>query len=247
MNLRYINISVDPRSGYDVSWRYGFTLNTRFISHYMSTGIRRVRYVTDGTFDMISIAPMSILLDERCRIVPLNALRVDVPFEITRYEAIKGSQDCEYYLELLREGFVEASKFKSIPLEALLRLMTEFKANGCRNEWHYKTRRFKEKDLDVLLECKFTTSEFRLVATISRMSTKSQLCSGTLLMTPPDEIYFEKLFKDIVLDGRFIVVTDATNSPRFYVDLDRAFSGEFHPKMVDAPGKSRVVGGGAVR
>ena len=94
MNLRYINLWLNPNSGYSDEYRYGFTLRTRFINHYLSIYIRKHRFVTDGTFNMISIAPMPDTLSENS-MVPLDVLRVEVPFDKERYEQAVQSHNYE--------------------------------------------------------------------------------------------------------------------------------------------------------
>lgn len=222
MNLWYINISLNPETGFDVDYRYEFTLHTRFISNYLSKQIRKHRFATDGTFNMVSVNPTPNEV-KKCRIVPDAALVVELPFDKARYEKIKGTVDCEYYVELLEVGFRKASQFKEIPLSQLLKLTDEFRKNGYRNEWQHKKKRFKEYDVEVILDCYFTTLEFKLVATINKISTKEELCSGAVLITEPDEICFDKMFKDILIKKDKIIITDGIlDSPRILINLKDA-------------------------
>jgi hypothetical protein len=218
MNLWYVNIWLNPETGYNEDYRYEFTLHTRFISNYFSKQIRKQRFVTDGTFNMISVNPTPKKLEE-CKIVPVDSLNVYVPFDKQRYEQTKGTTDCDYYLELLEKGFEKASKCKEIPLSSLCNLIDDFRKNSCKNEWQHKKKRFKEQDIEVILNCFFTTLDFRLVATINQVSTKKELCSGTLIRTEPDEIYFSKIFKDILIDEENIIITDTSDSPRILINL----------------------------
>jgi hypothetical protein len=109
-----------------------------------------------------------------------------------------------------------------------LNLVKEFKDNGCKNEWMHKKKNFKEQDIEVKLECYFTTLDFRLVAIINQISTKKQLCSGTVIRTKPDEIHFDKMFKDILIHKNFIIVTDASDSARVLINLEDAKKGIFN-------------------
>jgi hypothetical protein len=43
MKLWYVNIWLNPETGYDNKYRYEFTLHTRFISNYFSKGMRKKR------------------------------------------------------------------------------------------------------------------------------------------------------------------------------------------------------------
>jgi len=221
---------LEPKTGYDVDYRYKFLLNTRFISNYLSKQIRKFKVETDGTFNMISVEPMPDNLEEY-RIVPDDALAIYVPFDKERYEQIRDTTDCVYYLELLEDGFKKASKFKEIPLDILLKLIDEFSENGYKNEWLFKKKRFKEQDMEVVLKCYFTTFDFRLVATINRVSTKDELCSGVVIRTEPDEILFDKMFKDIKIEGKNIIITDKGNSPRILINLQDAQNKKFKYRL----------------
>jgi hypothetical protein len=233
MKLWYINIWLNPETGYDDAYRYQFTLHTRFISNYLSRQIRKKKYwfETDGTFSMLSVEPTPSKIKE-CKIVPEDALTTEVIFDRERYEQIKGTEDCEYYLELLIKGFRKASEFKEVPLDTLLNLVNEFKENGCKNEWLHKKKRFKEQDIEVILNCYFTTLDFRLVATVNKISTKEELCSGVVIRTEPDEIYFSKMFKDILIDKESIIITDASDSPRILINLKDALNKKLSFKLL---------------
>lgn len=218
MTLRYINLWIDTTSGYDEDYRYEFKLHTRFINHYLSIQIRKQKLETDGTYNMISVAPIPNNIEE-CKIVPLEVLRVTVPFDKNRYEQIKKTSNHEYYLELLGEGFKRASKSKNIPLDSLINLINDFRDNNYKNEWQHKKKKFQEQDIEVILDCKFTSFDFQLIVTINKTSTKERLVSGTLIRTLPDEIYFDKMFKDILVNDENIIITDASDSGRVKIDL----------------------------
>jgi hypothetical protein len=223
MNLWYINIWLNPETGYDTDYRYAFLLRTRFISNYLSKQIRKRRFKTDGTFHMISVDPTPHEPKE-CRIVPDRSLNAEVHFDKDRYEKAKDTGDFEYYLELFETGFSKASKWKDVPLDSLLSLIGDFREKGYKNEWRHKKKRFKEQDIEVILDCRFTTNDFELIATINQISTKKELCSGAVITTDPDEVCFDKLFKDILIDKANIVITDAFNCPSVFIDLKDALN-----------------------
>jgi hypothetical protein len=176
---------------------------------------------------MISVHPTPGTLDE-CTIIPDKALAVSIPFDKEKYEKIKGTAACEYYLELFETGFKKASEFKTIPLDTLLDLIDNFRKNDYKNEWLHKKKQFKDRDIEVVLNCRFTTFDFRLIATINMLSTGEELCSGVVIHTEPDEINFNKMFKDILIDGRNIVITDASGAPRILVNLNDALHRRFN-------------------
>jgi hypothetical protein len=141
---------------------------------------------------------------------------------------------------LFDEGFREAAKFKKVPLQTLLDLTEEFRSIRCKNEWLHKRKQFKEHDLSVALNCYFTTNDFVLKATIKRISTKETLCEGVLLRTDPYEVCFQGLFKDILIKGKKIIVTDAGDSQKFLIDLEKAENGVFDFETYDILRQRRI-------
>lgn len=224
MKLWYIALGLN-RNSFDTEYCYEFMLHTRFISNYLSKRIRKYRFETDGTFNMVfvQLVPQK---PKECAIVAIDVLEAEVAFDKERYEQIKKTTDCEFYLEMFENGFRKASNCKEIPLQTLLNLIDEFRKNGCKNEWLHKKKRFKEADIEVALNCYFTTWDFKLDVTINRISTKEELCSGIMLRTDPDEICFDKEFKDILIDEKNIIVTDFLDYPQFVIDIKKALNKE---------------------
>jgi hypothetical protein len=222
MNLKYINIWLNPETGYDDDYRYEFTLHTRFICHYLSIKIRRLKIISDGSFNMISIEPNPQNINT-CVIGGIDALRVFIPFNKKKYDDLK-NDNCSYYLELFEEGFRKSSMFKKIPLESLLDILNEFKKGKFLNEWIYKKRKFKEIDLEITLKCEFTTEYFQLVFIANQISTKKELVKGIVIKTEPNELLFGKMFKDIIFDND-IVITDSSNSNRIIINKDSVLEG----------------------
>ncbi|HQU84704.1 MAG TPA: hypothetical protein PKY59_16315 [Pyrinomonadaceae bacterium] len=233
MKLWYVNIWLSPETGYDQHFRYQFTLHTRFISNYFSKILRKKSnwFETDGSFNMISVEPMPDSLKD-CRIVPEKVLTVSVPFDKARYEMIKGTSNYDYYLEMLEAGFRKASNYKQIPLNNLLNLITEFKANGYKNEWIHTNKRFKEYDIEITLICQFTTLDFKLLATINKISTKKPLCFGVILRTDADEICYDKTFKDVFIKEDKIIITDGFDRPSFSINLCDALNKKFNCELL---------------
>lgn len=227
MTLRYITLGLDYDTyiKIDNQLRYQFQLHTRFISNYFSRAIRKYKFDTNGVFNMISIALLANSKLEPSKIVAVDVLKVYLPFDRTRYDLIKGTEDCSYYLELFEQGFKKASEFKEVPLEILLGLLREFKEVGCKNHWLHKKKRFKEDDLEVVLNCEFTTNYFQLVTIINQISTKKELAKGVVMKTEPNEVLFDKMFKDIRLDERNIIITDASDGDRIHINKETALRG----------------------
>lgn len=226
MNLYYIHLGLDYNAYISINneLRYEFQQRTDFISDYFSKAIRKHKFKTDGTFNMISIAPTEFEI-KPSSIVPFEVLGVYLSFDKSRYEKIRGTEDCSYYLELLERGFRKASEFKPIPLDTLLSLIEEFKKGNCKNEWLHKKKRFKEDDLEVILTCEFTTNYFQLIATINQISTKKELVKGVIIRTEVGVSIHQGMYKDIIID-KDIIITDSSDSPRIIIDKEKIFAGK---------------------
>ena len=227
MNLYYISLGLDYND-YVVkheTYLHHFNLYTRFISNYFSKAIRKQKYKTDGTYNMISVESTEFEIKSTKLVGFGDVIRVNLPFDKNRYEKIKGTEDCSYYLELLEEGFKKASEFKEIPLEILLNIIEEFKQGGCKNEWVHKKKRFKEDDLEVILICQFTTNYFQLVATINQISTKKELVSGVVIRTEVGVFIHEGMYKDVLVKDDEIIITDKSDSPRIRINKAKIFGG----------------------
>ena len=162
MTLRYILLELDYDT-YIISnnnLRYEFLLHTRFICNWFSKAIRKHKFDTNGIFKMISINLLPENQIKPTKIFATDVLSTYLPFDQKRYEKIKGTEDCSYYLEMLEQGFRKAAAFKPVPLDTLLNLIKEFKNAGCKNEWQYKNRRFVKEDMQIILTCEFTTNYF---------------------------------------------------------------------------------------
>lgn len=233
MNLKYIALGLDYDTYIEKNneMRYQFQLNTRFISNYLSKEIRKHKFQTDGTFNMISIALLPSELKET-NIVALDVLETYLLFDKEKYESIKGSDDCSYYLDLFESGFKKASEFKNIPLEALLNLLNDFKKNDCKNKWLHKRKKFKENNLEIILSCEFTTNYFQLLITVNQISTKQEIIKEIIIKTEPDEILFEKMFKDVFIENNQIIITDSSNSPRVVIDMENLYSNNFSYNII---------------
>ncbi|MCQ4138963.1 MULTISPECIES: hypothetical protein [Chryseobacterium] len=231
MTLYYIHLGLDYNDYIlnDNELRFEFQKHTNFIDDYFSKAVRKHRFITDGTFKMIAVSPTEFGIKPN-KIVPTDVLEVNIPFDRKRYEEVKGSEDFNYYLELLEQGFRKASNSKEIPLDILLNLITEFKEGGCRNEWLHKKKQFKKNDLEVKLICEFTTNYFQLKVSISQISTKKELINGIIAQTEPGNSIHEGLFKDIIID-KDIIITDKADAPRFEISINKALEGKLEYKI----------------
>ncbi|CAM1343844.1 hypothetical protein [Tenacibaculum amylolyticum] len=232
MNLYYLHLGLDYydyiESNNDL--RYEFQKHTNFIDDYFSKEIRKLKLKTDGTFKMIAISPTEFEI-KKSSVVPDKALKVNLSFNKKRYEQIKATEDCSYYLELLEEGFKKANDYKKIHLQELLNVIQKFKDNDCKNEWQHKKKRSKSDDLEVILNCEFTTNHFQLVAIINQISTKKELAKGVVMRTDTGSFIHEGMYKNILID-KDIIVTNGSDKPIIKINKKAALKGELKFKIL---------------
>lgn len=227
MKLRYITLHIDSDSNYQNSFSYSFNDHSRFISNYLSIQVRKLKYETDGTFNMIAISP-SKNIKHICRIVGDNALQIRIKFDGESYEQMSEIEKYEYYLHLIEEGYRIASKYKSIPLDELIKMNDEFRNNEYKNEWVHKKKRFKEFGIDVSLDCSFTSQIFQLKLSAMHIKSKAVIVSGIVFTTEPDEVCYQPLFKKLTSDGQHIIITDFLDKPKYMFRVSDILNGIFN-------------------
>lgn len=206
MTLYYLNIGLeyDKYIKNENELRYDFQLRTRFISNYFSKKLRRLRFKTDGSFNMVSIALHEDEI-EKPSIVPIDVLNVQIPFDRERYLRIRGTSDFSYYIELLELGFKKASEFRKLPVDEFSQMLNDFVKSNCKNEWLELKKKFKTDDLEIILKSDFTTNHFQVIATINRISTKKELVTGVIITTEPYEVVFDSLIDTVLIDKNILV------------------------------------------
>ncbi len=227
MNLYYISVGLDYNDYImkNNELRYEIQKKTDFIGDYFSKKARKLRFKTDGTFNMISISATEFEIKPTGLVGFGDVIGVSLPFDRNRYDTIKNTDDCSYYLELLEQGFKKAAEFKEIPLKELLNIIEEFKQDGCINKWQHKKKRFKDDDLEIVLDCEFTALCFQLVLSINQISTKKSLVNGVIMRTEVGVSIHQGMYKDILIDDDNIIITDRSDSPRIKINKNKVFKG----------------------
>ncbi len=237
MNLYYIHLGLQYKDYImtDNELRYEFQQRTNFIDDYFSKAIRKHKFKTDGTFNMIAISATEFEL-KPTKLVSSDVLEVTLVFDRKRFEDCKETNDCSYYLELLELGFKKASEFKSIPLETLINLTEKFKQGGCRNEWVHKKKRFKEDDIEILLTCEFSARYFQLSLTVNQLSSKTELLRGVVMRTEVGISIHSGMYKDIIVDDKHILITDRSDEIRIEINKQAAKNGRLKYRVLGDDG-----------
>lgn len=218
MKLRYINLQLE-RAAYDLDYVSDFCYRARFMCNYLSRKVRLLHFETDGTFKMISI---NLGGTSEIDIVGLDALQVSLPFNKEEYDKLDDKDRIIYFASKFKEGFRLAATYKSIPLDGLYGILADFQTNGFKNTWVAKNTIFREHNLRVILNCDFNQYDFHLNVDIYQWASKKILCSGTVIKTLPDEVFFDHLFKDVYISGEQIVITQFLDFDFIQISLTEA-------------------------
>lgn len=226
MNLRNIGLFMSYDSGYVDPLRDNFNLRTRFVNNYITKKIRSLKFLTDGTFNMINVEP-SIDGIGNCKIKGDKVLNVNVSFNDELYLNMSEIEKNNYYLILLNEGYNIISLQKKIDVNPLININNELKSKNFINEWTHKKKKFKEQNLEVELICKFSTVDFQLFIIIKNINTNEILLDDLLIRTLPDEVCFTNLFKDIQIINNQLIITEFQNRPKFIFNLGDIYKKNF--------------------
>lgn len=226
----YIGLDYDKYIKNENELRYDFQLRTRFISNYFSKKLRKLRFKTDGSFNMVSLSLHEDEI-EKPSIVSNEVLIVQMPFDRERYLRIRGTSDFSYYIELLELGFKKASEFKKLPVDEFSQILNEFIKSNCKNEWVELKKRFKTDDLEIILKSDFTTNHFQVIATINRISTKKELVTGVIITTKPDEVVFDSLI-DAVLIEKNILIKNKFGKAILEINKSDVFNGVLNYQII---------------
>ncbi|WP_448105201.1 hypothetical protein [Pedobacter panaciterrae] len=97
----------------------------------------------------------------------------------------------------------------------LVNAVLDFKNGGCKNEWVYKTKTFKEYGVKANLLCKLTVNYFSLELIVEKDA--KEVYKNEILRTLPDPILYKRYFKDLKIDkGKIIVTKDMNQNPPLF-------------------------------
>lgn len=218
---------------------YKFDFNCRFICNYLSKEVRKLKIIGDGSYKMISVALSNA--PSECKIT----YGVDYPdvlhisLQISEEEQIRyNNMVClndryEFYLQLLEKGYRFASQHISVPVEDLIITHNNLRKNNYENNWLWKRKSIPFYGIYALFKCYFTTFEFRLEIEVYRLDNKQLITKGIVLRTGPDEIFYNKEFRDLEVRNDTLIIKDFLNKDRFTFDLCLLTQGIYNIKNID--------------
>ena len=212
-----------------------FVYHIYFIRYYLHLCLKKLKFETDGTYNMIAIkvggvTSPTVKLEEFFKVV-----NVSIPFDFERYEKGTQQQRYSYYMELFEEGLTVASEFRPVPLKELKNCLKQLEEDNFVCRWDFKTVSIKELGLKVKFHCQLTTYDFKLIADVYRKREPIPFCGGTVIRTKPDSIHFNHISRDIPIRDNSLRIQTKWNEEYFYLPLQYLLDGKFtvekcHPR-----------------
>lgn len=237
MNYRYI-ILHSNNSGFDSL--YGdkfddkFNYNTWFISNYLSLRVRKLHIPSDGIFNMFYC---SITKDvDSVKVESPSALNVRLHVEEKEIEKyLSFSEEAvryEYYLSLLERGYRLASTFRDIPINAFLELHRDFRNDGYKNERMFKKMQLRDYGIKVELHHVLSSYSYNLFLSVYDLC-GNLIGRNSIYETYPDDIFFNKTVRHILIKDSKLIICDFLNHPQFVCSLEDLRKGIVKSECVD--------------
>ncbi len=237
MNYRYIILWAGNSgfgSGFGDEFDRKFTYNTWFISNYLSLRVRKLHIPTDGSYNMLfcNITKKENLVKEKA----VSSLSVNIHVEdeeIEKYLSMSNEVDrFQYYLSLLERGYRLASINHDIPIDSFLNLHQELRSNNYKNERLFKKKQLRDYGIRIELVHELTSYSYNLVLSVYDLQ-GNLISKNSIYETLPDDIYFNKNVRHLIIDNDNLVVTDFLDKPQFVCNLNELSNGIIKSKCVD--------------
>jgi hypothetical protein len=180
-----------------------FSFQTRYVCNFIERYLKKAKFNADG-FSKMCICGRAKPTG-KSRIQCVNALVVEVGFDVARYHGLSQDEFSEFFLSMIQAGIEKGSSTHSLPKAVLLDALENFRESGYKNCWIHKAKKIPNTRIKATLECKLTINDFSLCIVIAEgVKILHREC---ILQTKPDEIIFQHQFKEIVCtEGKLAVI-----------------------------------------
>ena len=191
MYLKDIVICYDVTAS-DKIYASHFDYHVFFIRYYLSQQLKKIKFITDGTFLAINIdfgeksKPMEIFL---------SAIDYFPKIDKNVYDSLADDEKSIYVIGLVKEALIDISHTKQIPLDQLLNDCDELIKLGLVYRWTFRHIKIADLGLKIKFNCELNTYDFKLIATVYKDGEKKPFCEGCVIRTMPDAIYFSDISK----------------------------------------------------
>jgi hypothetical protein len=217
--MRFTGLFLYPELGeFKSDAARAFRNQTRFICHYVQRFLADRKVQTEG-FNRICVVCSSLASGSSYK-NSSNALEVEVPFDIAEYEKTAEEDLPEYFIGLLRTGFMQCSRDEDLPVELFHEAIDSFRKLGYKNQWVHSAKTFRSAGLRCRLLCELDLSSFHL--TLEVKHGERPIVAQEILRTLPDEVVYAHRFRDVILAGQSLIVRDKFGKSLFGLNIDPA-------------------------
>jgi len=213
MYLRYVTTMLQPEQ-YPRLYRSDFGTRERYIGNYLGRTLISAKFPTDG-FNAIIIVGC-VKPSDRCSLVEVKALQAPVYFDQARYDSLGPDEHHEFFLGMYIEGIEKANRDFPIPYDVLMQSIKDFRQGGYKNEWVHQRKLLRPLGLHATLLCAMDMHRFELTLLLERKGLT--IFRQAILITKPHEFIFKGEFKEVVADGKNIVVKGTYDKVTFTLD-----------------------------
>ena len=140
--------------------------------------------------------------------------------EIIRYLKLSSEVErYEYYLSLLERGYKLASTIRTIPLDIFHKLHQNFREEGYKNERLFKKKQLRDYGIKIELNHVLTSYSYNLILSVYDLY-GNLIGKNSIYETFPDDIFFNKNVRNLLIDDGKLIVSDFLNHPQFVCSLD---------------------------
>lgn len=233
MRVRKILLFMSFDSGFKDPFRDEFNLSVNFINDYVSKKIMALNLNTSKDFNKIHIEPISKDIDKIRKVTGEKTVKISLYFDKDYYKSLKEVDRIEYCLRLLYKGCEKLFNIDSNLLLELKKIFLTFKEEGYINIVLYRTKKLREKSLEVKLYTEFSSLSLNLRLVAVNLENKEVLLNDILIKTLPDKLCFTPLFKDIIFLDNYLIVTEFQDRPKFIFELVDVYKKEFKFKVTE--------------
>ena len=215
MYLKDIVICYDVSSS-DKIYGSNFDYHVFFIRYYLSQQLKKIKFITDGTFLAINIQ-----IGEVSKPMEIFLCAIDYYAKIDRnvYDSLADDEKSIYVIGLVKEALIDISQTKEIPLDQLLNGCNELIKMGLVYRWTFRHIKIADLGLKIKLNCALNTYDFKLIATVYKDGEKKPFCEGCVIRTMPDKIFFGKVSKKIQQKDGKLIFSSTWDREYFYLKI----------------------------
>ena len=208
----------------------------------MSRNVRKLHLQADGEYNLLST---SIIRGENFweMFTPCKYLKAVVHVsdeEIQSYLSMRAERDrFEFYFSLLERCYRFAAQSHDIPVDELLKLYQQFRDGGYKNEWLFKKKMIRDYGIKVLLEHVLTQYTYHLRLTVTDLK-GNYINSGYIYTTYPDDIFFNKNVRHLLVTDKTLMITDFIDKPLFECQLSDLAAGVIQSVCLDEHTKKYI-------